>query len=114
MVYVYENNNKILGYYSIVEIKDTLEVSGIVMHKGLWLEHMFLSPKNIGKGLGSEMFTHICETCLLKGTYEVGILADPNTKGFYEKMCCEYQKEFPSTIPNRTTPWLTYTKFNKS
>jgi len=106
LVFVFENNSEIAGYYSIVEIKENLEVSGIEIHKGFWLEHMFLSPKNIGQGIGSKMFTHICETCLSKGIHELGILADPNAKGFYEKMGCQYQKEFPSTIPNRTTPWL--------
>jgi GNAT superfamily N-acetyltransferase len=105
-VYVYEIKNKILGYYSIVELKEDFEASKIVMHKGFWLEHMFLLPGYIGRGIGTKMFTHIREICLLKGILKLGILADPNAKGFYEKMGCQYLDEFPSTIPNRTTPWL--------
>jgi ADP-ribosylglycohydrolase len=27
----------------------------------------------------------------------VGILADPNSRGFYEKMGCTYVREYPST-----------------
>jgi maltose O-acetyltransferase len=105
-VYVYEIKNKILGYYSIVELKENLKVSKTIIHKGFWLEHMFLLPGYIGRGIGTKMFTHIREICLLKGILKLGILADPNAKGFYEKMGCQYLDEFPSTIPNRTTPWL--------
>jgi GNAT superfamily N-acetyltransferase len=105
-VYVYEVENKILGYYSIVELKENLEVSKIVLQKGFWLEHMFLLPKYIGQRIGTKMFTHIRKICLSKGIHKLGILADPNAIGFYEKMGCQYQDEFPSTIPDRTTPWL--------
>lgn len=36
------------------------------------------------------------------------ILSDPNARKFYEKMGCKYQKEYPSTITNRTTSWLVF------
>ena len=105
-VYAYEIKNNILGYYSIVELKEDLEISKIIIRKGFWLEHMFVIPKYIGQGIGTKMFIHIREICLSKGVHQLGVLADPNAKGFYEKMGCQYQDEFPSTIPNRTTPWL--------
>ena len=105
-IYVYEINGKIYGYYSIIELEENLEVSTVIIHKGFWLEHMFLLPEYIGQGIGTKMFSHIREICLSKGIHELGILADPNSKGFYEKMGCQYQDEFPSTIPDRTTPWF--------
>ena len=105
-VYVYEIKNEILGYYSIIELKENLEVSRIVIPKGFWLEHMFILPKYIGYGIGTKLFTHIREICLSKKIPKLSILADPNAKGFYEKMGCQYQGEFPSTIHDRTTPWL--------
>lgn len=105
-VFVFEDDSKIAGYYSIVEVEENIEVSESVLSRGFWLEHMFLLPSYIGKGIGAKMFAHICETCLSRGIHELRILADPNAKGFYEKMGCQYQKEFPSTIPNRTIPWL--------
>ncbi len=105
-VFVFENDGKIIGYYSIVELKDDLEVSGITICKGFWLEHMFIEPQSIGKGIGGEMFGHLRERCLSRSIHELNILADPNSVGFYEKMGCEYKSEYPSSIRNRTTPYL--------
>ncbi len=67
---------------------------------------MFILPQEIGQGIGTEMFHHLRKWCQSEGVDEVGVLADPNSRGFYEKMGCEYQNEDPSTIPNRTTPRL--------
>lgn len=105
-VFVYEKNGLIVGYYSVVEIKENIEVSGIEIHKGFWLDHMFITPQNIGQGIGRKMFNHLRKWCQFTGVEKLGILADPNSRGFYEKMGCKYQKEFPSTISTRTTPWL--------
>ena len=105
-VFVFENESKIIGYYSIVDLKDDIEVSGIKISKGCWLEHMFIEPQRIGKGIGTKMFEHLLEWCTSQGFYKLGVLADPNSRGFYEKMGCEYKFEYPSTIKDRTTPYL--------
>jgi len=105
-VFENENNGETIGYYSIVELEDDIEVSGIKINKGFWLEHMFIEPEFIGKGIGRRMFDHLRERCDARGINELGILADPNSRGFYEKMGCKYQREYPSTIENRTTPFL--------
>jgi GNAT superfamily N-acetyltransferase len=105
-VFVLESDDGIVGYYSIVELKDDIEASGIRISKGYWLEHMFIEPRHIGKGFGTKMFAHLRKRCALRGIAELGILADPNSRGFYEKMGCEYKCEYPSTINNRTTPYL--------
>lgn len=105
-VFVFENDGGIIGYYSIVELKDDIELSGVRLSKGFWLEHMFIEPQSIGKGIGTKMFDHLRKRCGSRGIHELGILADPNSRGFYEKMGCDYQCEYPSTIKNRTTPFL--------
>lgn len=105
-VFVFERDGKIIGYYSIVELKDNIEISGIRISKGFWLEHMFIEPRSIGKGIGTKMFCHLRKRCGCRGINKLGILADPNSRGFYEKMDCEYKREYPSTIKNRTTPYL--------
>jgi len=105
-VFVFQNDTIILGYYSIVELNNDIEVSGITISKGFWLEHMFIEPLSIGKGIGSKMFDHLQKRCRKRGITKLSILADPNSKGFYKKMGCEYKKEYPSTIRNRTTPLL--------
>jgi GNAT superfamily N-acetyltransferase len=107
-VFVYENQKSVSGYYSRVILDEDIEVSGIVINKGAWLEHMFVDPPNIGKGIGTKLFDHLRQTCVAAGIPEVGILADPHSRGFYEKMGCTYIREYPSTIKDRTTPFLQY------
>lgn len=105
-VFVYELDGSIVGYYSLVELLEDIDVSGIIIRKGFWLEHMFIEPDHIGNGIGSKMFSHLRNQCKSEGIQSLGILADPNSKGFYEKMGCDYVKEYPSTIKDRTTPYL--------
>ena len=112
-VFVFENDGGIVGYYSIVELKDDIEISGVRISKGYWLEHMFIVPRSIGKGIGTTLFNHLRKRCGSRGINELGILADPNSRGFYEKMGCEYRCESPSTIKNRTTPFLLLNLLNR-
>lgn len=109
IVYVIMSDNILAGYFSIVELKSHLEICGVEIRKGFWLDHMFLKPEFIGKGLGTQMFVFMKNICREKLISELGIMADPNAKGFYEKMGCEYTGELPSTITGRTTPYFTLT-----
>ncbi len=105
-VHIFENEGVIIGYYSIIELKEDIEISGIKLKKGYWLDHMFIEPQSIRKGIGTKLFNHMLDRRNKRGITELGILADPNAKEFYEKMGCKYQGEYPSSIANRTTPWL--------
>lgn len=105
-ILVYERDGAAVGYYAIVELHEDIEISGIKICKGYWLEHMFINPKHIGKGIGTRMFDNLRGRCSAKGISQLHILADPHARGFYEKMGCEYLREFPSTIENRTTPYM--------
>lgn len=107
-VFILEENDCAIAYYSVVELKNDIEISGIKISKGFWLEHMFVLPEFIGNGFGTKMFQHLVNHYRDKNINEMGILADPNAKSFYDKMGCEYQREYPSTIKNRTTPFLKY------
>ncbi len=106
-VFVYKIGTAVVGYYSIVELPENIEVSGIIIPKGFRLEHMFIEPGHIGKGIGTAMFSHLKDRYGEIGISELGILSDPHAKGFYEKMGCRYLRDLPSTIENRTTPHLT-------
>jgi GNAT superfamily N-acetyltransferase len=90
----------------MVTLVEDLSISGIVLEKGVWLEHMFLSPDCIGQQIGRHMIAHLTTICLELGIKEIHVLADPNARGFYEKMGFRYQREYPSTISGRTTPYL--------
>lgn len=88
-VFVFELGGAVVGYYSLVELPEDIEVFGITIGKGFWLENMFIEPENIGNGIGTKMFDHLRRRCRSRGINELGILADPNSRGFYEKngMC---------------------------
>jgi len=105
-VFVFELDGDIVGYYSLVELSENIEICGVTIGKGFWLEHMFIDPENIGSGIGTKMFNHLRDRCRSRGINELGILADPNSRGFYEKLGCVFKREYPSTINNRTTPYL--------
>ena len=103
-VFVSEKAGKIIGYYSIVELKNNIKISDIPIDKGLWLDHMFIVPEYIGLGFGKKMFNHLIERCEERRIVKLSILTDPNSKEFYEKMGCKYIREYSSTIEDRTTP----------
>lgn len=105
-VFVFEKADSVVAYYSLVELTGDVSFHGIVLARGFWLEHMFVEPGSIGKGIGRALFAHLLEVCTSKGVKELGILADPNARGFYQRMGCRYLAEYPSTIRGRTTPYL--------
>ncbi len=105
-VFLCEEPSEAVAYYSIVNIAENIKISGIEIPRGYWLDHMFVRPSMIGSGLGRQMFVHLYTWCLSKSIEAIHILADPHSRGFYEKMGCAYQREYPSTIPGRTTPLL--------
>jgi maltose O-acetyltransferase len=107
-VFVFETEERIAGYYSMVKLDADLEISGIRLEKGFWLEHMFVLPDHIGRKIGSHLFKDLADRCEEKGIAQLKILADPNARVFYEKMGCRYHRDVPSTIKGRTTPLLSF------
>jgi GNAT superfamily N-acetyltransferase len=105
-VMVFQQGSAVVGYYSIVTLANDLELSGVILEKGVWLEHMFITPECIGKGIGTQLFAHLHARCKKLRINRLSLLADPHACGFYEKMGCEYKRECPSSIKNRTTPLL--------
>lgn len=105
-VYVYERRHRIRAFFSMVILTDDSEYQKEVVPSGLWLDHMFVEPSFIGQGIGSEMMDCAGEVATKLGYSSFYIFADPHSKDFYLKMHCEFLKEFPSSIPKRTTPLL--------
>ncbi|NNF46386.1 MAG: GNAT family N-acetyltransferase [Desulfofustis sp.] len=105
-VYVCDDGSSPCGFYSLVILHEALHVSGLVLAAGVCLEHMFVHPDNIGQGVGTILFNHMCQLVEEGGNSLIHLLADPHALLFYEKMGCVYQGECSSTIPGRTTPYL--------
>ena len=52
----------------------------------LWLEHLWVDPKFIGRGLGRKLFEHAIATADETTFAAIYIESDPNAEGFYAAM----------------------------
>lgn len=50
------------------------------------VEHMWVLPEYMGKGVGAELFRHMLSRCKELGARILEIESDPNAHGFYERM----------------------------
>jgi GNAT superfamily N-acetyltransferase len=74
-VYIARLENEVVGFYALVG-------SGAKVT----LDHLWLSPTQIGSGIGRSLFNHAVSTARQLGAVELEIEADPNAVGFYERM----------------------------
>ncbi|MFZ5643110.1 MAG: GNAT family N-acetyltransferase [Bacillota bacterium] len=104
-VYVAEINNGIIaGYYSIVNNEKDLWIGNVYVHKGYWLDHLFIMPGFMGIGIGSALLNHAKDLCRGVGCKKLSVFADPNSRGFYVKLGAIYLRESPSSIQGRNIP----------
>jgi N-acetylglutamate synthase-like GNAT family acetyltransferase len=107
-VFVLEIDNEIIAYYSIVNLHESFKIGEVEIEKGFWLKHMFIKPEKIGEEIGKKLFSHLIDFSKDNSIKEIKILADPNSKGFFQKMGCDYIKEYSSTIKNKATLKMSY------
>ena len=50
------------------------------------LEHFWVTPECMGRGVGRALFRHAVETAANHGAASLDISSDPHTESFYEKM----------------------------
>jgi GNAT superfamily N-acetyltransferase len=74
-VFVAEDDERILGFYSMIIRQDKTE-----------LDHMWVTPEHMGTGVGKQLFIHAMQDAAGRNISEVEILSDPNAEGFYRKM----------------------------
>ncbi|MTV48528.1 GNAT family N-acetyltransferase [Heliobacillus mobilis] len=102
LVFVAEVEGQIAGYMSVVEVKEDFWAGKVFVQKGFWLEHIFIRPVYIKKGIGSKLISFLKVTCREKGIAELFIFSDPYARGFYDKLGATYMCESPSSIEGRT------------
>lgn len=86
-VYVSESDGEICGFYA-------LKVVGAMAE----LEHIWVTPRFIGTGIGKELFLDAMDRTTEMNVREVEISADPNAAGFYERMGAKQIGETRSDI----------------
>jgi GNAT superfamily N-acetyltransferase len=104
IVYKANYNEKVLGFYSIIENKSDFYSNDIFIQKGFWLEHIFIVPEYHGNGIGRLLINHARTVSNEKGISNLMIFVDPYAKGFYEKIGAEYLFDSKSSIPDRLIP----------
>lgn len=62
------------------------------------LNHLWVLPEYIGKGIGKQLLQHAFERCKLLNITALKIYADPNAQTFYEKMGAKKISEYHSEL----------------
>ena len=73
--YIALKDEKEIGFYAIA-----------VEDERASLEHFWVLPEYMGKGIGAKLFRHALSRCKEIGVHTLEIESDPNAQGFYERM----------------------------
>jgi|SRR5436190_13658200 len=76
----------------------------------LHLDHLWILPNEIGRGVGRRLFEHAVQTAKRLGNKTIIIESDPNAEGFYKRMGARRIGETVTTIEGqcRELPVLQY------
>jgi GNAT superfamily N-acetyltransferase len=75
VTYAAMENNRVVGFYLLTTESD-----------GLHLDHLWIAPAAMGRGIGRALFKHAIEQARGLGFQAIKIEADPNAEGFYQRM----------------------------
>lgn len=93
---VAEQNGEIVGFYQIAGTPPAAT-----------LDHMWVAPDEIGKGIGRALWADLLKTAQRAGFEYINIEADPYAEGFYVKMGARKVCEVESpVIPGRKLPLM--------
>ena len=92
--------------FVISDKKDIFGFCLIISEKEFFtIEHCWISPKHIGKGLGKALLTQVLNLeKFQKQSFQV--LSDPNAIGFYEKLGFQTEKMLPGKPEGRKLPLM--------
>jgi len=78
---------------------------------GMHLDHLWILPRVMGRGIGRALFEHAVEQAKNLGHRAIKIEADPNAAGFYERMGAKRTGVSVTEIEGepRELPLLVYT-----
>jgi GNAT superfamily N-acetyltransferase len=95
-VYLAREGPSVAGFYSLISEGET----GV-------LDHMFVDPPFIDKGVGRFLWDHMTALARKLAIREISVDADPNAEGFYLKMGASRIGEAESSaIPGRMLPLM--------
>ena len=98
LVYVLQEDDKRVGFCSLLRMDDTLE-----------LHDLFVDPPHIGQGYGKRLWLHSLRVARERGFKRMTITADPNAEPFYVAQGARRIGEKPSLVEHRRSlPVLEY------
>jgi GNAT superfamily N-acetyltransferase len=86
-VWIMTNENKLIAFYALSQNE-----------AGCELDHLWVLPEYIGKGIGKALVEHALERCKVLGTSTLKIDSDPNAQAFYERMGAKKISESSSQL----------------
>jgi GNAT superfamily N-acetyltransferase len=89
-VYAATSDREIVGFYALAGQGHRME-----------LEHLWVSPRHIGTGVGRALFDHAVRRAGSIGAEVLAIEADPNAEGFYRRMGARRVGETSYPIDNQ-------------
>jgi GNAT superfamily N-acetyltransferase len=95
--HVLEESGQLLGFY-------TLSGAGDARAE---LDHIFVAPRALGRGVGGALFRHACALAAATGSTELYVRSDPNAAGFYRALGCDFAGDIDSSIAGRRIPTFT-------
>jgi GNAT superfamily N-acetyltransferase len=78
-------------------------------HGEAQLDHLWVRPETIGKGIGRALFKHAEQLARRRGAHRLWVESDPHAEGFYQRMGLTLVGRLPAPIdcePGRTLPLL--------
>jgi GNAT superfamily N-acetyltransferase len=103
-VFAAEAPEGVAGYLSIVRVAEDFYAGPVFVLRGYWLEHIFVKPEHMHRGIGSRLVSFARGWCAQNGIGSLYIFSDPHARGFYERLGAAYLGESASSIPGRTVP----------
>ncbi|HEV8583702.1 MAG TPA: GNAT family N-acetyltransferase [Methylomirabilota bacterium] len=94
-VYCAEAGGALAGFYALIGRAPTTD-----------LEHCWVRPAYIGRGIGARLVAHAAKTARAAGATTLRIASDPFAEGFYRRMGARPAGTVPSTPRGRTLPLL--------
>jgi len=97
---VFENAGDVAGFYLL---------SGSANRDVAELEYFFVSPDQIGLGIGNDLWRHMAAAARAKPFKCIRIESDPNAEPFYKRMGAQTVGTTPScSIPGRVLPLMEF------
>lgn len=108
VVYVAQKQETIIGYLSVIEVKEEYLRDKVLVKAGYWLDHLYIHPAYVRSSVGTELMTYAQHYCKQNTIEVLHIFSDSLTNGFYEKLGATYIGEISSSRDDKLVSMYDY------